>query len=85
MRRDLRGPLAPPVWPFGTNPDGFAPEHAQQVHDLLVGAYHDGGGSVDVFPTWWSSLTADTEFDAGLVFVVRDDAATPINGPFTYN
>ncbi len=72
MRRDLREPLDAAVWPEGVHLLGFAMEHAAAVHDVLAVAYVDGGGSVDAFPAWWSSLSTDAEFDPNLIFVAWD-------------
>ena len=46
MRRDLREPFDAAVWPEGVRLQDFTTEHAAAVHDLLVTAYLDGGGSV---------------------------------------
>ena len=72
MRRDLHEPFDAAVWPDGVQLQSFTAEHAAAVHNLLATAYLDGGGSVDAFPVWWSSLTNDAEFDPKLVFVARD-------------
>jgi ribosomal protein S18 acetylase RimI-like enzyme len=72
MRRDLREPFDAAVWPEGVRLQAFTTELAPAVHDLLTTAYLDGGGSVEVFPAWWSSLASDAEYDPKLVFMVRD-------------
>lgn len=72
MRRDLREPFDVAVWPAGVHLRSFATEHAKAVHDLLAIAYMGGGGSVDAFPAWWSSLASDAEFDPELIFVAWD-------------
>ena len=72
MRRDLREPIDFAVWPRGVHLQRFATGHAPAVHELLATAYIDGGGSVEAFPVWWSSLASDAEFDPELVFVAWD-------------
>ncbi|MDP9175861.1 MAG: GNAT family N-acetyltransferase [Planctomycetota bacterium] len=72
MQRDLREPFDAPIWPASVQLQSFTTEHAPAVHDLLATAYRNCGGSVQVFPKWWSSLATDAEFDPNLVFVARD-------------
>jgi ribosomal protein S18 acetylase RimI-like enzyme len=74
MRRFLDGPLSPPVWPQEIRRVGFEPEqHAQKVHALLVAAYAQGGGYVEPFAIWWSSLRDDAEYDPALCFVAVNE------------
>ncbi len=72
MQRDLREPFEAAVWPKDVQLGRFTTEHAAAVHDLLETAYLNGGGSVEPFHAWWSSLKADAEFDPRLVFVGQD-------------
>jgi ribosomal protein S18 acetylase RimI-like enzyme len=72
MRRDLREPIEPAVWPQGIRLQAFTTEDAVAVHSLLAAAYVDGSGSVPAFAAWWSSLANDAEFDPKLVFVAWD-------------
>jgi ribosomal protein S18 acetylase RimI-like enzyme len=72
MQRDLSEPIDAAVWPEGAQLHGFTTEHSAAVHELLNIAYLDGGGSVEAFSVWWSSLATDPEFDPSLIFVARE-------------
>lgn len=72
MQRDLDELIDAVVWPEGIQLHAFTAEHAPAVHELMAIAYVDGGGSVDAFPAWWSSLSNDCEYDPALVFVTQD-------------
>jgi len=70
MRRALSQPSPSPAWPQGTCLVPFMPrEHAQKVHALLVRAYAQGGGYVEPFPIWWTSLRDDAEYDPALCLI----------------
>ena len=71
MRRDLCEPIDAPVWPKGVQIQRFATEHAAAVHALLDTAYRKGGGTVNAFAEWWSSLVTDAEFDPELLFMAK--------------
>lgn len=73
--RSLAAPQPPANWPLGFKLVPFTPEtSAQAVHRQLVEGYANGGGSVADYPTWWSSLGSDAEYDPELVFTVLDPA-----------
>jgi ribosomal protein S18 acetylase RimI-like enzyme len=72
MRRRLGEVPEIPNWPRGLHAEAFAPSRAAEAHALLALAYADGGGSVPSFEMWWSSLSQDPEYDAGLCFPVSD-------------
>jgi len=74
MRRDLQG--VHPINAAAGQPirQGFAPEDAMQIHQLLILGYQNGGGSVTDFPTWLRSLHADPEFDPALCFSAWDES-----------
>lgn len=66
MSADLRLPLGPPDWPRGIVVSDWQPESAREVHQLLVQAYSQGGGSVADFDTWEPAFTGDPEFEPSL-------------------
>jgi len=70
-------PPAPP-WPRGTRRLRLADARPRELHDLLVEAYRDGGGSVPPFDTWWTGLVEDTEFHPELVLIAADENGRPI-------
>jgi ribosomal protein S18 acetylase RimI-like enzyme len=79
MRKHLAAPVALPVWPSGARPVPVTETAVDALHAILVTAYANGFGSVP--PTadaWWTSITADSEFDQALVFVAADSAGAPI-------
>ncbi|OCR22855.1 hypothetical protein AFK24_22335 [Pseudomonas syringae] len=53
---------------------GFAPEDAMQIHQLLILGYQNGGGSVTDYPTWLRTLHTDPEFDPSLCFSAWDES-----------
>ncbi|MGV8916272.1 MAG: GNAT family N-acetyltransferase [Pseudomonas sp.] len=69
MRRDLRQPCPPPLWPCTTQLIEFNLELAPSVHQLL----RLGCGEVSDVDTWACAFTRDAEFDPRLCFVVADD------------
>jgi ribosomal protein S18 acetylase RimI-like enzyme len=73
LRRCLRGPVDPPVWPRGFGPVAFGPDRMAGLHALLAEAYADGGGAVGPRSEWAPALLADAEFDPALVFLAADD------------
>jgi ribosomal protein S18 acetylase RimI-like enzyme len=77
MRIDLRGEIAPPVWPEGSGVRGFHDSDGPRLHALLEHGYRNGGGSVPDYDVWLPALVGDSEFDAGLCFLVEvgDDLA----------
>lgn len=79
MRKHLAAPVALPVWPSGARPVPVAETSIIALHAILVAAYANGFGSVPSSPdAWWSSITADSEFDQALVFVAADTAGAPV-------
>ncbi len=73
MRKDLTGPLTPPVWPAGLCLAAFdAARHAAPAHRLMTDAYRQGGGEVAAFTPWWDTLRADADYDAALFFLAVD-------------
>lgn len=70
MRRQLTGAEPAPAWPDGTRLAPFSEQRAAELHDLLVHAYRNGGGSVGSLEHWHGALTGDAEFDPALCFVV---------------
>ena len=61
MRGHPRELLDATVWPDGGWLQPFTTEHAASVYDLPATARIDGGGSVEVFPAWWSSMESDAD------------------------
>jgi ribosomal protein S18 acetylase RimI-like enzyme len=78
MRATLRGLPPPPTWPQGTHQIGLAEARPRDLHDLLVQAYRDGGGSVPPFDAWWTGLVEDDEFHPELVIIAADENGQPI-------
>lgn len=75
MRKDLTGPLRPPVWPPGLRLAPFDPtRHAAQAHRVMVESYQHGGGEVAAFDLWWDALRGDAEYDPALFFVTLDQS-----------
>ena len=72
MRRMLDIPFPPPSWPQYIHLTGLTSEASRQVHDLLLLAYQNGGGSVAPHAEWWHSLLTDSEFDPSLCFLAWD-------------
>jgi ribosomal protein S18 acetylase RimI-like enzyme len=72
MRRDLRDAIAEPAWPEGLSLTAFSQSRAAEAHALLKLAYADGGGAVPPFDEWWPRLSADSEYDPQLCFLVCD-------------
>lgn len=77
MRRDLRQPTPPALWPGSIGLVSFTAELAPHVHDLLILGYREGGGSVpgyvpDYGP-WRAAFDTDPEFDPALCFIACDD------------
>ena len=70
MRRSLAESLETPAWPEDAHLKTFSESHAAEVHALLELAYAKGGGAVDSFEAWWSSLSTDTEYSPNLCFPV---------------
>ncbi|WP_341522845.1 GNAT family N-acetyltransferase [Pseudomonas sp. G.S.17] len=74
MRRDLQG-NHPSIAPASQQVrQGFAPEDAMQIHQLLILGYQNGGGSVTDYPTWLRALHTDPEFDPSLCFTASDES-----------
>lgn len=69
MRRDLRQPLAVPVWPEGVALRPFSADDAPPVHAVMELAYAHGCGAVAPFQDWWTALSADQDYDPALCFV----------------
>jgi ribosomal protein S18 acetylase RimI-like enzyme len=70
LRRMLPGELKPARWPDGFAMRTFQAADAVALYDLLELVFNDGmNGSFD---PWWSRLSADTEFDPELCFLVLD-------------
>jgi ribosomal protein S18 acetylase RimI-like enzyme len=76
MRRDLRETIMEPVWPEGLSLTAFSQDRAAEAHALLQLAYADGGGSVPPFGEWWPRLSADSEYDSDLCFLVCDSGGS---------
>jgi ribosomal protein S18 acetylase RimI-like enzyme len=74
IRRDLRDVVEAPAWPEDLQLTEFAQSRAADVHALLQLAYADGGGSVPSFDEWWPHLSADSEYDPALCFLVCDSS-----------
>jgi ribosomal protein S18 acetylase RimI-like enzyme len=72
LRKQLREPLQAPVWPSGIRLQPLSAIRPRAIHDLLVAAYADGGGTVAAFEPWWTGLVEDSEFDPDLVFIAAD-------------
>ena len=53
----------------------FAPRLALELHSLVADAYRSGGGSVEGYETWPSTMTGDAEFDGDLWFLAAADGA----------
>lgn len=74
MRRELAGPIEPPIWPAGATIRTLAPKperkEARAAHSVLEAGFWEGGGGAPVFPRWWKALRKDKEFDPSLVFIV---------------
>src|SRR5438270_1001483 len=70
MRRSLAESLETPAWPEDAHLKTFSESHAAEVHALLELAYAKGGGAVDSFEAWWSSLSTDSEYSPNLCFPV---------------
>ncbi|WP_127753605.1 GNAT family N-acetyltransferase [Devosia sp. 1566] len=78
LRASLTGLPPAPVWPQGTYRMPLAEAGPRDLHDLLVLAYCDGGGSVPPFETWWTGLVEDDEFHPELVIIAADANDRPI-------
>ena len=50
----------------------------RDLHDLLVLAYREGGGSVAPFELWRTGLVEDEEFDPTLVIIAADENNKPV-------
>ena len=68
MRRSLRESVGSLIWPDGVHLETFSESRAAEVHALLELAYAGGGGAVDAFEEWWSSLSTDSEYSPDLCF-----------------
>jgi ribosomal protein S18 acetylase RimI-like enzyme len=79
MRKDLSAPQPAPVWHAGVRLARIGEARPDALHAILAGAYANGFGIVPPAPAeWWTSLTADSEFDPALVFVAVDSTDAPI-------
>ena len=76
MRRSLCESVGLPIWPEGVHLKTFSESQAADVHALLELAYANGGGAVDSFEEWWSSLSADSEYSPDLCFPVYASGGT---------
>lgn len=73
MRVDLPlGERRAARWPAGIETRSYRPPDAQPLHDLLVGGYAHGGGSVPPFSEWRAATLGDPEWDAELCFLATD-------------
>jgi ribosomal protein S18 acetylase RimI-like enzyme len=73
MRRDLRQPTPPALWPSGIRLASFTAELAPQIHELLVLGYREGGGSVPDYRYWRRAFDTDPEFDPALCWIACDE------------
>jgi ribosomal protein S18 acetylase RimI-like enzyme len=72
LRKSLAETLPHPAWPADIQVTSLShPQDALTAHDLLVTGYRHGGGTVDAFDPWWTTLTADAEFAPELFFLAR--------------
>lgn len=70
LSRYLTAAATPPGWPEGVSPAPFSQTLAPRIHELMLLAYAEGGGSVPAdFDAWWAATRHDSEFDASLCFV----------------
>jgi ribosomal protein S18 acetylase RimI-like enzyme len=76
MRRDLDGPIAPPVWPAGVSVQTLGAKPDQKLlkaaHAVLEPGYWEGGGGAPIFRQWWKALHKDKEYDPALVLIATD-------------
>lgn len=63
MRRDMRAPLPPVIWPEGIVPLPFTPSIAADCRALMDAAY----GVAVPFETWWTSVSSVDEYDPSLM------------------
>ena len=70
LRRDLTGPLGPPVWPDGYRLRTLGTGDAPALHALLAEVLPDA--TDPDFEAWWASRSGDDEFDPTLCFQVFD-------------
>ena len=78
LRKYLVVSVTSPAWPAGANLVPLSEVDPQALHAILAAAYANGFGSVPSFEPWWTSLTADSEFDPALVFIAADARNQPI-------
>lgn len=75
MRRGLAAPILPAPMPSGVNFMPFDEASGRACRDLMNRVYADGFGDVVPFERWWPWLTADAEYDPGLMFVAVSGGA----------
>ncbi len=79
MRKDLVPPLSAPSWPEGISLAPVNQTRPDALHAILADAYRNGFGTVPpAFEDWWTSVTADSEYDPALVFVAVGAAGDPV-------
>lgn len=78
LRKHFTADQTAPDWPAQTHLQPLAEAEPGALHAILAEAYANGFGSVPPLQTWWSTLTADSEFDADLVIIAANSAGQPI-------
>ena len=68
LRKHLHDTLPPSVLPTGYRLRPFTADQAKPLHTLLREVFDDG--SDGPFKAWWASISADTDFDPDLCFLV---------------
>lgn len=69
LRRWLSDALDAPGWPGGYTLSTLTDADANDVHALLVATFDDEERNFDA---WWAGRSSDDEYDATLVFLLRD-------------
>lgn len=74
-----------PAWPAGISRTPVDETDPARLHALLADAYSNGFGSVAPLDQWWTSVSADDEYDPGLVFIATDADANPVGLALCWN
>lgn len=76
LRRDLATPIAPALMPQSVALIPFGASNARACCELMNRVYGTSyGNAPETFENWWANLTADAEYDPGLMFVATANNA----------